>query len=180
MPPSVRVVSASYLMISTEKLLRIVVAVSASTLFLVLVFVYRRLRPSAADVPYVRHAAAALVLSLGVPTVIVGLAHSVAVASLALSGTEEYGRVTIVRFTTGAMLLYTGAMNIALYRAIKAGRRWAIRVSAATCALFCVYLIFLLPLGAGGTVPPMLGAWSVCLPILGAAALKSGPRKEIR
>jgi hypothetical protein len=33
-----------------------------------------------------------------------------------------------LRFTTGAMLLYSGAMNIALYRAIRAGRRWAIGV----------------------------------------------------
>ena len=167
------------LVISDDKLLRIVAAALASTFLLVVVLVYRRLKPSAADVPYAPHAAATLVLCLGVPTVLSGVAHSVAVASLALSGSEEYGPLTILRFTTGAMLFYAGAMSIALYRGIRAGRRWAIRVSAATCLLFCLYLLFLLPLpGTGGTVPPMLGAWSVCLSILGAAALTSRPRND--
>ncbi len=161
-------------MISFEKVFRVLAYASISAFVLVLVLLYRRLRPSAAEVPYVRHAAAALALSLGVPTVISGVGHSVAVASLALSDTQEYGALTILRFTTGAMLLYSGAMNIALYRAIRAGRRWAIRIAAATCLLFCLYLLFLFRLpGTGGTVPPMLGLWSAYLLVLGAANLAS-------
>ncbi len=161
-------------MISFEKVFRILAYASISAFVLVLVLLYRRLRPSAAEVPYVRHAAAALALSLGVLTVIGGVGHSVAVASLALSDTQEYGPLMILRFTTGAMLLYSGTMNIALCRAIRAGRRWAIRMAAATCLLFWLYLLLLFPLpGTGGTVPPMLGLWSTYLLALGAAGLAS-------
>ena len=166
-------------MVSVEKVLRLLTYASISTMLLVLVLLYRRFRPSAAEVPYTRHAAAAFALSLGVPTAISGVAHSVAVASLALSGTLEYGPLMILRFTTGAMLVYAGATSIALYRAIRAGRRWAIGMSAATCLFFCLYLLFLLPLpGTGGTVPPMLGVWSVYLLVLGTAALTSRPRER--
>ncbi len=106
-------------------------------------------------------------------TAIAGVGHSVAVASLALSE-REYGSLQILWFTTGAMLLYAGAMNAALYRAIKAGRRSAIAVSAATTSLFLLYLLFHLPVpGNGGTVPPMLGLWSLYLLWLVAAAVAS-------
>ena len=75
------------------------------------------------------------------------------------------------------MLLYAGAMNAALYRAIKAGQRSAIAVSVATTTLFLIYLLFQLPLpGNGGTVPPMLGLWSLYLLWLVAAAVASGRR----
>lgn len=162
---------------SFEKVLRLLTAASISTLLIVLVFLYRRLRRSAAETPYAYHAAAALALGLGIPTVISGVGHSVAVTSLALSGAQEYGPLMILRFTTGAMLFYSGAMNIALYQAIRAGRRWAIAMGSATGLLFVLYLLFLLPLpGTGGTVPPMLGLWSVYLPVLGAAALASRRR----
>ncbi|MFQ5740041.1 MAG: hypothetical protein ACE5JX_13625 [Acidobacteriota bacterium] len=140
---------------------------------LVVVLLYRRFRRAAADVPWVCHAAAAVALSLGVGTVIAGVGHSVAVASLGLSE-REYGPLQILRFTTGAMLVYAGAMNAALYRAIKVGRRPAIAAGAATALLFALYLLFLLPLpGTGGTVPPMLGLWSFYLLWLGAAAVTS-------
>ena len=162
-------------MIDPEKVLRIVAAASASTVFLLLVLVYRRLRPSCAGVPYTHQAAAALGLSLGILTVLAGVGHSVAVASLALSGSEQYGPLTILRFTTGAMLIYAGAMGVALYRPIRASRRWAMGVSAATTFLFCLFLLFLFFLtGTGETVPPMLGLWSVYLGIVGAAVV-SGP-----
>lgn len=142
-----------------------------SIVLLVIVFLYRRFRRGAADVPWVCHAAAAIALTLGVLTVITGVAHSVAVASLAWSE-HEYGPLQILRFTTGAMLVYSGAMNAALYRGIKVGRRSAIAVGAAAGLLFSVYLLFLLPLpGTGGTVPPMLGLWSLYLLWLGAAAV---------
>ena len=139
----------------------------------VVVLLYRRFRRSAAEVPWACQAAAAIAVTLGVGTVISGVGHSVAVASLALSQ-REYGPLQILRFTTGAMLLYSGMMSVVVYRAIKSGRRWAVGVGAATGLLFWLYLLFLLPLpGTGGTVRPMLGLWSVYLLWLGAAVLSS-------
>ena len=77
---------------------------------------------------------------------------------------------------TGAMLMYSGAMSIAMYRTIRAGRRWAVGVAAATSLVFWLYLMLLLPLpGTGGTVPPMLGLWSAYLLWLGAAFLAIVP-----
>ncbi|MBI3698116.1 MAG: hypothetical protein HY238_25185 [Acidobacteria bacterium] len=147
-----------------------------SILLLVVVLLYRRFRRSAAEVPYAFNAAAAIALTLGVITVIGGVGHSVAVTSVALSE-RKYGPLTILRFTTGAMLLYSGMMSVVLYRAIKAGRRWAVGVGAANGLLFWLYLLFLLPLpGTGGTVRPMLGLWSVYLLWLGAAVLASRRR----
>jgi hypothetical protein len=164
---------------NSVKLLRVLTYASVSALLLLVVLVYRRFKPSSLDVPYACHAASVLALSLGIPTILSGLVHSAAVASLALNGAEPYGPLTILRFTTGAMLFYSGAMSIALYRAIRVGRAWAIGISMATCLFFCLYLLFLFPLpGTGGTVPPMLGLWSVYLPVLVAAALSTGPRVD--
>jgi hypothetical protein len=147
-------------------------AVAAGLLSLAIVFIHRRLWRSASDVPYVRRVAAAIAVTFGVTFVISGVAHSLAVGSLALRRTEEYGPLVILRFTTGAMLVYSGAMNIALSRAIRAGRRWAVGVGVATGLLFWLYLIFTLPLpGTGGSVPAALGLWTVYLLWLGAAAL---------
>ncbi len=152
---------------------RTLTAAIFSILLVVVVFLYRRFRRSAAEVPWACQAAAAIAVTLGVATVISGVGHSVAVASLALSE-REYGPLQILRFTTGAMLVYSGAMNMAVYRAIRAGRRWAVAVGAATGLLFWLYLLFLFPLpGTGGTVRPMLGLWSVYLLWLGVAALAS-------
>lgn len=142
---------------------------------LVIVFLYRRFRRAFPDVPYACHVAAAIAVTFGVTNVITGVAHSVAVASLALNE-PEYGPLQILRFTTGAMLLYSGAMNIAVYRAIRAGRRWAVAVGAATGLLFWLYLLFLLPLPGTGTVRRMLGPWSAYLLWLGAAALANKRR----
>lgn len=107
---------------------------------------------------------------------IAGIGHSVAVASLALR-VPEYGPLQVLWFTTGAMLVYSGAMNAALYGAIKAGRRSAISIAAATSLLFIVYLFFVNPLpGGGGTVPPMLVLWSLYLLELitaGSAAMRT-------
>ena len=100
-----------------------------------------------------------------------GVVHSIAVTSIALRE-PEYGPLQILRFTTGVLLMCSGGMNVALYRAIKVGRRSAIAMGAATCLLFVLYLLFLLPLPGGeGTVPPMLALWSLYLLSLGAAAL---------
>jgi hypothetical protein len=151
--------------------------VCVGLLSLAIAFTYRRFRHSASDVPYVCRVAAAIAVIFGMTFVISGAAHSVAVGSLALRRTEEYGPLVILRFTTGAMLLYTGAMNIAMYRAIRVGRRWAISVGLATGLLFWWYLIFTLPLpGTGGSVPIALGLWTVYLIWLGAAGFVSRRR----
>jgi len=142
-----------------------------SILLVIVVFLYRRFRRSAAEVPWVLQATAAIGVSLGVLTMISGVVHSAAVTTVAFSE-REWAPLTILRFTTGAMLIYSGAMSIAVYRAIRAGRRWAVGVGAATGLLFWLYLMLLLPLpGTGGTVPPMLGLWSAYLFWLGAAVL---------
>ena len=144
---------------------------------LVLVFLYRRFTRVAPDVPWVCHVAAAVAVTFGVTNVITGGAHSAAVVSLALKE-PAYGPLQILRFTTGAMLLYSGAMNVSLYRAIRAGRQWAVVVTAATALLFWLYLLFLLPLPGTGTVWRLLGPWSVYLLWLGAAALVNRPARR--
>ena len=148
-----------------------------SIVLLAVVFLYRRFRRAAGDVPWVCQAAAAIALTFGVGTAVAGVGHSVAVTSLALSE-REYGSLQILWFTTGAMLLYAGAMNAALSRAIKAGQRSAIAVSAATTSLFLLYLLFHLPMPDDGdpfssSVAGMLGLWSLYLLWLVAAAVSS-------
>lgn len=139
-----------------------------SILFLVVTLLYRRFKRSADGLPWVFQAAAAIAVALGVLTLASGIGHSAAVAGVAL-GEREWSPLTALRFTTGAMLMYSGAMSVAVHRAIRKGRRWAVGVGMATSLLFCSYLIVLLPLpGTGGTVPPMLGLWSVYLLWLGA------------
>lgn len=138
-------------------------------------FLYRRFRQAVADVPRVCQVAAAIALTFGILNLITGVGHSVAVVSLALSD-SEYGPLQILRFTTGAMLIYSGTIAAALYRSISVGRRSAIAAALASGVLFEVYLLFLLPLpGTGGTVPPMLALWSLYLVWLGAAAVASMP-----
>ena len=144
-----------------------------SIVLLVVVFLYRRFRRAAADVPWTCQAAAAIALSLGALTAITGVGHSMAVASVALSE-RVYGNLQVLWFTTGAMLVYTGAMNAALHRAIKVGQRSAIAVSIATTSLFLLYMLFHLPmLGNEETVRPMLGLWSLYLPWVVAAAVST-------
>ena len=151
--------------------------VSTSVLSLVILFILsidRRFKRSTGDVPYACQVAAAIAVFLGVVLGIGGVGHSVAVVSLALRETEGYGPLVILRFTTGEMLLFSGAMNIALSRAIWTGRRWAIGVGVAAGLLFWLHLVFVFPLpGTGGTVPRVLGAWSAYLLWLGAAAFAS-------
>lgn len=162
---------------------RTLIAAVFSIWLVAVALLYRRLRRSTPDIPYAYHAAAAIALILGITALLAGVGHSVAVGSLALRDREEYKPLVILRFTTGAMLLYSGAMNVALYRAIKAGRRWAFAVGAATGLLFWVYLLFfvLLPLpGTGGTVRPMLGLWSVYLLWLSVAVLASRRQDRAR
>jgi hypothetical protein len=140
---------------------------------LAIVFLYRRFTRAFPEVPWACHVAAAVTVAIGVGNVIAGVGHSAAVASLALRE-PGYGPLQILRFTTGAMLLYSGAMNIALGRAIGAGRRWAIGVGVASGLLFWVYLVFTLPLpGTGGSVPRELGLWTVHVSWLVAAAFAS-------
>ena len=143
---------------------------------LVVVFLYRRFMRSAAEVPWVFQAAAAIGVTLGVLTMISGVVHSTAVTAVAFRE-HVWSPLTILRFTTGALLIYAGATSVAVYRAIKAGQRWALKVGAATSLLLWLYLMLLLPLpGTAGTVPPMLGLWSTYLFWLGAAVLATMPR----
>lgn len=107
-----------------------------SIFLLVVVLLYRRFSRSGAEVPWACQAAAAIAVTLGLGTVVSGVGHSVAVISVAFSE-GEWTPLTSLRFTTGAMLLYSGAMNMGVYRAIKAGRRWAVG-------------------GGRGDVPPLL------------------------
>jgi hypothetical protein len=150
------------------------IGVASLLMLVVVVLMHRRFRRATSDGRYACRVAAAIAVTFGVFAVIGGVGHSAAVASLALKDTEEYGALVILRFTTGVMLLYCGAMNIALYRVIRAGRRWAIGVGVAANLLFWLHLLLVLPLpGTGGTVPFPLGAWSVYLIWLCAAAVAS-------
>ena len=63
----------------------------------------------------------------------------------------------------GGVLLYCGGVHIATYRGIRAGRPWAIAVSAATVLLFCLYLTLLLPLGPDSGPRISLGMWTLYL-----------------
>jgi hypothetical protein len=144
-----------------------------SVALLPVVFLSRRFTRRFPHEPWACHVAAAIAVTFGVSNVITGVAHSVAVASLALRE-PEYGPLQILRFTTGAMLLYSGAMSIALYRGIRAGRRSAIGAGLAAVLLFWFYLVFTLPLpGTGGTVPRELVSLTLYLLWLGAAAFVS-------
>jgi hypothetical protein len=138
-----------------------------------IVFLSRRFTRKFPYEPWTCHVAAAIAVTFGASNVITGVAHSIAVASLAMRE-PEYGPLQILRFTTGAMLLYSGAVSIALYRGIRAGRRSTIGVSAAAGFLFWLYLLFTFPLpGTGGNVPRELVLLTLYLFWLGAAAFAS-------
>ena len=144
-----------------------------SVALLPIVFLSRRFTGRFPNEPWACHVAAAIAVTFGVSNVITGVAHSVAVASLAMRE-PGYGPLQILRFTTGAMLLYSGAMSLALYRGIRAGRRSTIGVSAAAGSLFWLYLAFTIPLpGTGGNVPRELVLLTLYLLWLGAAAFAS-------
>jgi hypothetical protein len=149
------VVVMSFLAIVAGVNVVILTAISLAIFLLVGVHLYRRCRCSFPEVPRSCHVAAVIALLAGAHALIGGLGHSEAVMSLAL-GESEYG--SLQRFTTGAILVYSGAMTLAMVPSIKAGRRWAVGVAAATALLLWLHLRFVLPLpGTGGTVPPMLG-----------------------
>ena len=149
---------------------RTLAAISLSIFLLIIVFLYRRSRRSAPEVPSACHIAAAIALMVGAGALIGGVGHSVAVVSLALKE-PEYGPLQMLRLTTGAILVFAGGITLAMYPGIRAGRRGAVGVGAATGLLFWLHLLFVRPLpGTGGTVPPMLGLWSIYLLSLGAAA----------
>jgi hypothetical protein len=161
----------SVLAIGFDVDVRILTAVSLSTFLLIIVLLYRRLRRSAPEVPAACHAAAAIALLAGAFTLIGGVGHSVDVASLTLRE-AEYGPLQILRLTTGAILVFSGAMTITMYPGIKAGRGWAVGVSAAAGVLIWLHLLLVMPLaGTGGTVPPVFGLWSIYLLSLGAATV---------
>lgn len=142
---------------------------------LVVVRLYRQFRRSAGQVSWPCHAAAAIAVTLGALTLIAGAGHSIAVTSVAFAKRNEYGPQIILLLTTGAMLLYAGGTSVALFRGIRAGRRGTIGVAGTVALLFCIYLLFLLPLpGTGGTVPPMLALWTTYLLSLLAAMVTSG------
>ena len=160
----------SVLAISFHVDVRFLTAVSLSIFLLIMVLLYRRSRRSAPDVPPACHVAVAIALVVGAYALIGGVGHSVAVASLTLRE-PQYGPLQILRLTTGALLLFSGAMTLAMYPGIKAGRRSAVAVGAATALLFWLYLLFTVPLpGTGVQARAMLGMLSVYLLSLGAAA----------
>jgi len=147
-------------MVSLEAILGLSVP---SALLLAILLLYRRFRRSAIDASAAFSAAAAIALSLGILTVVGGIAHTSAIVALALRGQREYGPSLILLFTTGVMLLYCGGMHVATYRGIRAGRTWAVAVSAATVLLFCLYLVLLLPLGPDSLPRVFLGMWTLYL-----------------
>ena len=134
-------------------------------------FLYRRFKRSAPDVPSACHVAAAYAL-IGVSiTLIAGVGHSLAVASLARR-LNEYGPLQVLWFTTGAMIVYTGAMNAVMSAGIKAGRASAIGMATAASLLFVVHLLIVDPLpGSGATITSMLTVMSLYLLSLFAAGL---------
>lgn len=126
------------------------------------VWLFRRFRRADAHVSFAYHVAAAIALTLGTLTALAGIGHSAAVVSLA-AGEPEYGPIQALRLTTGAMLIYSGAVGIALFRAIKVGQHSAVALATASASLFVLYLVVLLPVGGRDTVPPMLALWSIYL-----------------
>jgi hypothetical protein len=150
-----------------------------SAVLLVVAILYRRFARACPEAPWACHVSAAVSVAIGVGNVISGVGHSAAVASLALRE-PGYGPLQILRFTTGAMLLYSGAMNIALGRAIAAGRRSAIGAGVASGVLFQLYLVFTLPLrGSGGSVSRELALWTIHVLWLVAAATAIRQRKMV-
>ena len=146
-------------------------AAFGTLVLLTVMLLYRRLSRTSPDGSWTCHVAAALAVTIGAGNVITGAAHSFAVASLALRE-PGYGPLQILRFTTGALLLYSGAMNIATYRGIADGRGWAIGVSVSSGLLFWLYLVFTLPLPrSGGSVSRALVVWTLGLGWLCAAAV---------
>ena len=172
------VITMSVLAIGFDVDVRILTAISLLLFLLFISLFYNRLRRSAPEVPPACHIAAAIGLLVGADALIGGVGHSFAVASLALRE-PEYGPLQILRLTTGAILLFSGAMTLAMYPGIKAGRSSAVGLGAAAALLLWLLLLFTLPLpGTGGTVPPRLGSWSVYLLSLGAAAVSLAMRKS--
>jgi hypothetical protein len=141
----------------------------------IVLLLYRRLRRASSEVPWILHVAAAVGVTVGTITLLSGLVHVAAVTAVAVRE-GVWIPLTILRLTTGALLVFAGTMSIAMYRPMREGRRWATGVGAATSLLFCFYLIllFFLP-GTRGTVPPMLGLWSAYLVWLAAAVVASVP-----
>lgn len=157
----------------------LIVIVVPSIVAAAIVLLTKRLRQRFPTIPASCHLAAAIALALGCATIITGIAHSFAVASLA-ARMSEYGPLQVLWFTTGVMLIYTGAMNVAFHRAVAAGHLHAVWATLAASFLFILYLLFVNPLpGGGGTVPPMLGAWSLQLVALFVAALSLIRRRRL-
>jgi hypothetical protein len=150
-------------------------AISASACAIAVVVILilnRRFKRRNPEALYPYRVAAAIAVTVGAVNVITGIGHSLAVASLAAKE-PEYGPLQILRFTTGAMLVYSGAMNLGVYRAIGAGQRWSMAVAGATASLFVLYLLFLVPLPGTDTPRRLVGPWSAYLLWLGTAALAS-------
>ena len=176
----IAVLGLTVLLVSTMVVLAIVFdlggkilgLISLSIFSLIVVFLYQRFRRSAPEVPPACHLAAAVALMVGASALVGGVGHSVDVALLTLRE-PEYGPLQILRLTTGALLIFSGAMTLAMCPGIRVGRRWPMGVGAATGLLFWLYMLFTIPLpGAGGTATAMVGLWSVYLLSLGAAAAR--------
>jgi len=104
---------------------------------------YRAFRRSAAD----RLAAliGALAVSLGLLIAIPGVLHT----TFVIRGAVTAGKPYDVRFAwliaTGALLMYTGIINVWLARAIKRGKRSAMTASAAATIALLLFLLSLHP-----------------------------------
>jgi hypothetical protein len=87
----------------------------------------------------------ALAVSLGLLIAIPGVLHTLAVVNGAVTARKPYD----VRFawlvTTGALLMYTGVINVWLARAIKRGDRSAMTASAAATIALLLFLLALHP-----------------------------------
>jgi len=174
------VTTMSVLAIGFQVDVRILTAASFAIFMWMMVILYRRSKRSAPSVPAACHIAAAIALVAGAAALVGGAGHSAAVATLTWRE-SVYGPLQILRLTTGALLLFSGGMTLAMCTGIKAGRGWSVGVGAAIGFLFWLYLLFTLPLpGTGGTVPPMLALWTAYLVSLAAAAasLSAGKFKE--
>ena len=176
----IAVLGLTVLLVSTMVVLAIVFdlggkilgPISLSIFSLIVVVLYRRFRRSAPEVPPACYLAAAIALMVGASALIGGAGHSVDVALLTLRE-PEYGSLQILRLTTGALLVFSGAMTLAMSHGISVGRRWPMRVGAATGLLIWLYMLITIPLpGAGGTATAMVGLWSIYLLSLGAAAAR--------
>ena len=104
---------------------------------------YLRFRRSTAD----RLAAliGALAVSLGLLVAIPGMLHTAAVIGSAVAAERQYDVRFAWLITTGALLMYTGVINVWLATAMKRGDRSAMCISASATVALLLFLASLHP-----------------------------------